>query len=63
MKECGVGFVQISLDGKKETHEQFIGIKGIYDRVAEGIINVRDAGLITCIFTRATSLTHTIFLR
>ncbi|MBO8180997.1 MAG: radical SAM protein, partial [Archaeoglobus sp.] len=56
MKECGVGFVQISLDGKKETHEQFRGIKGIYDRVVEGIKNARDAGLITCISTTATRL-------
>lgn len=56
MKECGVGFVQISLDGRKETHERFRGIKGIYDRVIEGIINARDAGLITCISTTATKL-------
>jgi len=56
MKECGINFVQISLDGKKETHEAFRGIRGIYDRVVEGVINAKDAGLITCISTTATKL-------
>ncbi len=39
MKESGVGYVQISLDGTKETHEAFRGIKGCYDRTIEGIKN------------------------
>ncbi len=56
MKECGVGYVQISLDGTKETHEKFRGIKGIYEKVVEGIINAKDAGLTTCISTTATKI-------
>lgn len=56
MKKCGVGYVQISLDGTKETHEKFRGIKGIYEKVVEGIINAKDAGLITCISTTATKI-------
>ncbi len=39
MKEAGVGYVQISIDGTKETHESFRGIKGCYDRAVEGIKN------------------------
>ncbi len=39
MKENGISYVQISLDGKKETHEAFRGIKGCYDRTIEGIKN------------------------
>ncbi len=39
MKENGVNYVQISLDGTKETHENFRGIKGCYDRAVEGIRN------------------------
>ncbi len=39
MKESGVGYVQISLDGTKETHEAFRGIKGCFDRTIEGIKN------------------------
>ena len=58
MKEYGVGFVQISLDDKKEALEQFRGIRGIYDRVVEGIINAKDAGLITCISTTATKVNY-----
>lgn len=56
MRESGISFVQISLDGKRDAHEEFRGIKGIYDRVIEGITNTRDADLITCISTTATKL-------
>lgn len=45
MKESGVGYVQISLDGMKETHEAFRGIKGCFDRAVEGIKNAVKAGL------------------
>ena len=56
MKECGIGFVQISLDGRKVIHDKFRGIKGIYEKVIQGILNARDAGLVTCISTTATAL-------
>ncbi len=59
LKECGVWFVQISLDGTKEAHEAFRGIKGIYDKVIEGIKNCVDEGLITCISTTATTVNYT----
>ena len=39
MKESGVSYVQISLDGKKETHESFRGIENCFDRTVEGIKN------------------------
>jgi len=56
LKSHGVEYVQISLDGLKETHEQFRGIAGIYDRVVEGIRNAVNAGLTVCISTTATRL-------
>lgn len=56
IKEVGIGFVQISLDGTKQTHENFRGIKGIYDRVIEGIRNAESEGLTVCISTTATKL-------
>jgi radical SAM protein with 4Fe4S-binding SPASM domain len=56
LKNSGVGFVQISLDGTKQTHEEFRGLDGTYERVVEGIRNAVDAGLITCISTTATKL-------
>ncbi len=58
LKDLGVWFVQISLDGTKETHEAFRGIEGIYDKVVEGIKNCVEAGLITCISTTATKLNY-----
>ncbi len=58
LKECGVWFVQISLDGTKETHEKFRGIEGIYEKVIEGIRNCVEEGLITCISTTATRLNY-----
>ena len=58
LKECKVWFVQISLDGTKESHERFRGIEGIYDKVIEGIRNCVDEGLITCISTTATKVNY-----
>ncbi len=56
LKESGVGFVQISIDGKEGTHEKFRGIKGINDKDIRGIINSKEAELITCISTTAAKL-------
>jgi len=56
LKGAGVGFVQISLDGTKRTHEEFRGIPGIYEKVIEGIRRAVRGGLITCISTTATKL-------
>ncbi len=39
MKEHGIRYVQISLDGMRETHDAFRGIKGAFDRAVEGIKN------------------------
>ncbi len=45
LKEVGVGYVQISLDGIKETHDSFRGIKGAFDRTVQGIKNCVKEGL------------------
>lgn len=45
MRESGVGYVQISLDGMKETHEAFRRIRGCIDRTLSGIRNAVKAGL------------------
>ncbi len=39
MKENGVSYVQISLDGMKKTHEEFRGMSGVFDKTVEGIRN------------------------
>ncbi len=56
LKSQGVEYVQISLDGLRETHEKFRGIAGIYDRVLDGIKNAVNAGLTVCISTTATKM-------
>ena len=45
MRETGVGYVQISLDGLKSTHEAFRGVEGCFDRTVQGIRNAVKAGL------------------
>jgi len=44
MRESGISYVQISLDGRKETHEAFRGIRGCYDRTVDGIKNAVKEG-------------------
>ena len=55
LKQIDVNYVEISLDGAKaETHDEFRGIPGMFDRTIEGIKNCVDVGLYTCIATTAT---------
>ena len=56
LKNAGLGFVQISLDGLKEFHEEFRGVKGIYEKILEGIKNCVEAGLFTEIATTVTKM-------
>ncbi|MCS7119307.1 MAG: radical SAM protein [Archaeoglobaceae archaeon] len=37
LKESGVSYIQISLDGMRETHDAFRGIRGVFDKTIEGI--------------------------
>lgn len=55
LKEIGIGYVEISLDGARaETHDEFRGVWGMFDRAIQGIKNCVEAGLYTCIATTAT---------
>lgn len=58
MKENGISYVQISLDGKKETHEAFRGIKGCYDRTIEGIKNAVKHGFFVNVSMTVTKLNY-----
>lgn len=56
IKEAGVRFTQISLDGASaETHDSFRGIKGVYEKTIQGIRNCVDEGFFVNI---ATTITH-----
>lgn len=54
MKEVGVQYVEISLDGFEKTHDEFRGIPGAWRRAVEGIKNCVDAGLDTGVAITAT---------
>jgi len=55
MKESGVIFVQISLDGASaKTHDNFRGIKGVFDKTIKGIKNCVEEGFFINIATTAT---------
>ncbi len=59
MKENGVGYVQISLDGTKKTHDTFRGISGCYDKTVEGIKNAVKEGLFVNVSMTVTKLNIT----
>jgi len=59
MKEAGIKFTQISLDGSSaETHDNFRGIKGVYDKTMQGIKNCVDEGFFVNIATTATKYNY-----
>ena len=55
LKESGVEYVEISIDGKDaDTHDSFRGVSGMFDRAIEGVKNCMDQGLQTGIATTVT---------
>jgi len=52
LKEVGIEYVEISLDGaSKEVHESFRMVHGCFEKTMDGIRNCVDEGLDTCIAT------------
>ena len=45
LKEIGLSYVGISLDGLEETHDKFRGVKGSYKKVMAAIENCQEAGI------------------
>ncbi len=45
LKEIGLSYVGISLDGMEEIHDRFRGMKGSYQKALEGIRNCQEAGI------------------
>ncbi|HHO57088.1 MAG TPA: radical SAM protein [Thermoplasmatales archaeon] len=59
MKNAGIKFVQISLDGASpETHDAFRGIDGAFEKTVEGIKNAVKAGFFVEIATTATKYNY-----
>ena len=44
IKDVGVGYVGISLDGLREVNDKFRGVEGAFDKAMEGIRNCRAVG-------------------
>lgn len=45
LKEFGLSYVGVSLDGLKETNDKFRGVKGAFDQALAGIRNCQQAGI------------------
>ncbi|MFW9824108.1 MAG: radical SAM protein [Candidatus Thorarchaeota archaeon] len=61
LKKIGVGYVQVSIDGLKEVHEQIRG-RGTFDKAISAIKHCINEGLYTCIGTTITQLNvHQIY--
>ncbi|MBA3036128.1 MAG: SPASM domain-containing protein, partial [Desulfobacterium sp.] len=45
LKEVGLSYVGISLDGMEEINDRFRGVKGAFNQAMEGIRNCMDAGI------------------
>jgi 12,18-didecarboxysiroheme deacetylase len=45
LKEIGLSYVGISLDGMREVNDRFRGVKGAFDKAIDGIENSRTAGI------------------
>jgi radical SAM protein with 4Fe4S-binding SPASM domain len=55
LKETGVDYVEMSIDGKDaSSHDAFRGIPGAFDRTVQGIRNCVGEGLFTCIACTVT---------
>ncbi len=59
MKEAGIQFTQISLDGASaKTHDNFRGIEGVYEKTIQGIKNCVNEGFFVNIATTATKYNY-----
>jgi radical SAM protein with 4Fe4S-binding SPASM domain len=59
LKETGIGYVQISLDGARpETHDNFRGILGVFEKTIRGIKNCVEEGIFVEVSTTATKFTY-----
>ncbi|MFX1325305.1 MAG: radical SAM protein [Promethearchaeota archaeon] len=53
LKDIGVGYIQVSIDGLKDVHEEIRG-KGTFDKAISAIKNCVSEGLYTCIGSTIT---------
>jgi MoaA/NifB/PqqE/SkfB family radical SAM enzyme len=62
IKKSGLNHIQVSLDGcKKETHDSFRGVEGMFDSAVEGIRNLIKSGIKTNVCMTPTKLNYKEF--
>ncbi len=47
LKDAGFSYVGVSIDGLRETNDKFRGVSGAFDKAFEGLINAKNAGIMT----------------
>ena len=47
LSKVGLSYIGISLDGDRETHDMFRGVKGAFDRTLEGLRTAKESGIKT----------------
>lgn len=47
LKDSGVSYVGVSIDGKAETNDSFRGVNGAFDKAFQGLLNAKNAGIMT----------------
>lgn len=47
IKESGISYAGVSIDGKAETNDNFRGVNGAFDKAFQGLLNSKNAGLMT----------------
>jgi len=45
LKKCGLSYVGISMDGLREVHDRFRGVKGAFDKAMEAVENCKAEGI------------------
>ncbi len=47
IRDSGFSYVGVSIDGSEHTHDRFRGVKGSFRRAVSGLINAKEAGVMT----------------
>lgn len=47
IKEAKVSYAGVSIDGMPETNDKFRGVKGAFERAFQGLLNAKNAGVLT----------------
>ena len=58
LKEAGVDYVGVSLDGSEDVNDEFRGLKGAFRRALEGLMRAKEEGILTGIRFTVTKFNY-----